>query len=42
MPTYEETEESIKKLKNGRVTGEDNNPNIFCTTLYVNGMIKYV
>jgi len=23
-PTYEETEESIKKLKNGRVPGEDN------------------
>jgi hypothetical protein len=24
MPTYEETEESIKKLKNGRAPGEDN------------------
>jgi hypothetical protein len=24
MPTYEETEESIKKLKNGKAPGEDN------------------
>jgi hypothetical protein len=24
MPTYEEIEESIKKLKNGRAPGEDN------------------
>jgi len=31
MPTYEEIEESIRKLKNGREPGEDNNlNNSFC------------
>jgi len=28
VPTYEEIEESIKKLKNGRAPGEENNFNI--------------